>query len=120
MKKKQILIEAQRKGEKVKVVYKSGSQPNHAREIIPLKIENGNVFAKCLNSNTNKLFRISKLKLLTDEQYTHFAKWDLNFISPTDYEIYEIKRNQLKKTIFPLSIILVILVSLFYIQVKTS
>ena len=121
MKKKQVLIDAQKSGIVVKVTYKLGSQPNHAREIIPLKIINDNVIARCLNSNTDKLFRISKLKLLTDDQYTHLEKWDPNFIPLNDYELYEIRRKSIKKALRYFFIILGILaIVVIYFVIRSN
>jgi len=123
MNKKKALINAQESGAPVKVVYKAGRQPNHAREIIPIEITNNQVFAQCLNSSAKKLFYISKLKLLTDQQYDNLAKWDPDFIPPTDYEVYEIQRkrqNKLLRYFFGGFIIMVILVVCFTIMSKTS
>jgi len=121
MKTKQVLIDALKSGTVVKVIYRSGSQPNHARQIIPLKIENDRVLAKCLNSNTEKSFFINDLKLLTDEQYDNLAKWDSDFTPITDYEMYEIQRAKRNKLFRYLSIILVILAIVFvYIIVRSN
>jgi len=121
MRKRQLLIEAQLSGQKLKVLYKSGHQPYHAREIIPLKIINDNVIARCLNSNTDKLFRISKLKLLTDDQYTHLEKWDPNFIPLNDYELYEIRRKSIKKALRYFFIILGILaIVVIYFVIRSN
>ena len=121
MKKKQVLIQAQKSGSILKVTYKSGSQPNHAREIIPLKIENDKVLAKCLNSNTDKSFLISDLKLLTDEQYDTLAKWDPDFIPVTDYELYELQRKKKNNLFRYLYIVLVIIAIVFvYVIVRSK
>lgn len=123
MNKKKTLINAQESGATVKVVYKAGSQPNHAREIIPIKITNDQVFARCLNSNTKKAFYISKLELLTDQQYDSYPKWDPDFIPATDYEIYETQKKQRDKLLcyfFGGFLILVILVVCFTFMSKTS
>lgn len=113
MKKKQVLIDAQKSGIVVKVTYKLGSQPNHAREIIPLRVDNDKVLAKCLNSNTEKLFLISELNLLTDQQYDNMAKWDPNFSPVTDYEMYEIQRAKRNKLYRYLSIVFVVFAIVF-------
>jgi len=123
MNKKKVLINAQKSGETVKVVYKTGSQPHHARRIIPVKIEKNQVLAECLNSNTQKSFFIGKLQLLTDEQYDNLAKWDPDFVSPTDYETYESQKKRRNKLLFYFFggfIILVILVGCFTYMSKTS
>jgi len=109
MKKKELLINAQKSGTIVKVVYKSGSQPNRARQIIPLRIEHDQVFAKCLNSNAEKHFLLNKLELLTDEQYDEFEKWDPNFIGTTDYEEFEIRREKRQQFLHYFYVVLVIL-----------
>lgn len=117
MRKRKVLINAQKSGAIVKVVYKTGSQPNHARQIIPLRIEDNQVFAQCLNSDTKKLFLIRKLKLLTDQQYDHSIKWDPNFSPATDYELYEIqkeKRNKLFRYFLTGFIIMILFVYLLY------
>ncbi len=113
MKKKQVLINAQKSGKTLKVIYKSGSQPNHAREIIPLRIENDKVIAKCLNSNSEKIFQMNKLILLSDEQYSHYEKWDPNYSPVTDYEDYMIRREKRIKLFRYFSIVLVIVAILF-------
>lgn len=103
MKKKQVLINAQKKGEIVKVKYTIGSQPNHAREIIPIRIDDDKVFAKCLNSNSEKLFQIDKLVLLNDQQYEKHLKWDANAGFLTDYEEFVMmkeKRNKFFRIFF--------------------
>ena len=118
MKKKQVLIEAQKSGKAVKVKYSIGSQPNHAREIIPLKIEENKVFAKCLNSNTEKIFEIKKLKLLSDQQYENHEKWNPNANFVTDYEHFVVKKAKRDKFIMYLLIgiaLVVILVLFFYL-----
>jgi hypothetical protein len=99
MRKKEILIEAQKSGKAVKVKYTKGSQPNRAREIIPLKIEEDKVFAKCLNSNAEKIFEIKKLKLLNDQQYENHEKWDPNASFLTDYEHFVIQKAKRDKFI---------------------
>jgi len=109
MRKKQALIHAQKSGSILKVTYKSGSQPNNAREIKPLRIEGNGVFAKCLNSNSEKMFHINKLKLLSDQQYSDHTKWDPNYSPVTDYEDYMLKREKRKKLLGYLSIPLVII-----------
>lgn len=122
MNKKQVLIDAQKSGTVVKVTYQSGSQPNHAREIIPLRIENEKVLAKCLNSNAEKSFLISDLKLLTNEQYDNMVKWNPDFTPLTDYELYEIRRQKRIKLYRYLSIILVILaiVLVYFVFISKS
>ena len=97
MLKKRTLINALKSGSAVKVVYKFGSQPNHAREIIPINIEKNEVSAICLNSNTKKRFYIKKLKLLNSRQYDKHVKWDPNFGTITDFEIYEIRKKERNK-----------------------
>jgi len=117
--KKRILINAQKSGSTVKVVYKYGSQPNHAREIIPINIDNNEVFAICLNSNTKKIFYIKKLKLLNDNQYFKHKKWDPNFSQLTDFEIYEIHRKKRYKILRFYSVIFVFtLISLALFIIK--
>lgn len=118
MNKKQVLSEAQKSGKIVKVKYKIGSQPNHAREIIPLKIEHDKVFAKCLNSNSEKIFHINKLKLLSDQQYDKHVKWDPNCSFLTDYEEHVIKIEKQKKIFRYVSIGLVVLVLLLIIYLR--
>jgi len=113
MRKKQVLINALKTGDIVKVKYTIGSHPNHAREIIPLKIENGQVFAKCLNSNSNKTFHIDKLKLLNELQYSNLPKWDPNSGILTDYESFILMKEKRNKLIRYIAIILVILAILF-------
>lgn len=120
MNKKQILINAQKSGSIVKVKYLSGSQPTHAREIIPLKVLDDKVLAKCLNSNTEKLFRINKLKTLNSLQFSLHKLWDPNFVPATDYEDYIIKKEKQNKRIIFISIIMVILViSFVFIRSKS-
>ena len=97
MNKKEVLIHAQKSGTIVKVAYKTGSQPNHAREIIPLRIEDDQVLVKCLTSNTQKRFYIDKIELLSDRKYNDLAKWDPDFIAVTDYEKFKIHREKRKK-----------------------
>jgi len=109
MKNTQKFINAQQSGTILKVKYKSGSQPNYAREIIPLKIENDKVLAKCLNSNSEKIFYITKLKLLNDYQYDHHEKWDPNFVPATDYEEYLIRKKKRYNLFRYFSLVLVIL-----------
>ena len=97
MNKKKVLINAQKTGSIVEVVYKTGSQPNHVRKIIPIRVKHNQVVAKCLNSHTEKSFFIGKLELLTNQQYDSFAKWDPDFIPVTDYELYETQKEHRKK-----------------------
>lgn len=118
MRKKAILIDAQKSGKAVKVKYTKGSQPNHAREIIPLKIEEDKVFAKCLNSNAEKIFEIKKLKLLSDQQYENHEKWNPNANFVTDYEHFVVQKAKRDKFIMYLLIgiaLVVILVLFFYL-----
>jgi len=116
MRKKEMLIEAQKSGKAVKVKYTKGSQPNRAREIIPLKIEKDKVFAKCLNSNSEKYFEINNLKVLNDQQYDHHEKWDPNSRFVTDYEYYVIQKAKRDKFIkyLLIGIVLVVLLVLFF------
>jgi len=99
MKVKKVLMDAIESGSIVRVVYKMGSQPGHAREIMPLKIENNELFAKCLSSETKKTFFIDKLKLLTNEQYSKLSKWDRDFKLLTDYEIFEFQKKRRHKKV---------------------
>lgn len=105
MRKKKSLIKAQKSGNIVKVAYKSGSQPNHAREIIPIRVANNEVLAHCLNSGTKKSFFIRKLRILTDKQYTDHIKWDPNLSPLSDYELSEIKKKELKCSVFSPSLL---------------
>jgi hypothetical protein len=116
MKKKQVLIEAQKSGKAVKVKYSIGSQPNHAREIIPLKIEENKVFAKCLNSNAEKIFEIKKLKLLSDQQYENHEKWVPNASFLTDYEYFVIQKAKRDKCIkcVLIGIVVIVILTLFF------
>lgn len=123
MRKKQILIDAQKSGKILKVIYTVGSQPNHAREIIPLKIEQDQVFAKCLNSKSNKTFQIDKLKLLNDRQYNNCPKWDPDSGILTDYETYIImkdKRNKLFRYFAIVFVIFILLLLLIYFIFKSK
>ena len=121
MKKKQVLINAQKAGEIVKVKYTIGSQPNHAREIIPLRVDEDKVFAKCLNSNTEKLFHIDKLVLLSDEQYEKHLKWDANAGFLTDYEEFVMMKEKRNKFFRYFSIVIgVVLVLLIYLFIKSK
>lgn len=117
MNKKQVLIEAQKTGKIVKVKYKIGSQPNHAREIIPIRVEDDRVFAKCLNSNSEKMFHINKLRLLTDQQYDRHEKWNPNCAFMTDYEAYVMKTEKQKK-IFTYITIGIVVLALLIIYLK--
>ena len=110
MRKKQVLINAQKAGEIVKVKYTIGSQPNHAREIIPLRVDDDKVFAKCLNSNSEKLFQIDKLVLLSDEQYDKHLKWDANSGFLTDYEEFVKMKEKRNKFFRYFSIVLGVVV----------
>jgi tetrahydrodipicolinate N-succinyltransferase len=114
MKKKQVLIEAQKSGKAVRVKYTNGSQPNRAREIIPLKIEKDKVLAKCLNSNTEKAFEISKLTILSDQQYNKLEKWEPNASFLTDYEYFVIQKAKRDKFIryILIGIVLIIILAL--------
>jgi len=121
MKKKELLIEAQKTGNIVKVKYTIGSQPNKAREIIPLKIENNKVLAKCLNSNAEKSFIINKLVVLTDQQYNDHPKWDPNSGFLTDYEEYVLMKEKRNRFFRYFSIVFVILALLFiYLFIKSK
>jgi len=122
MRKRKVLIHAQKSGAIVKVVYKAGSQPNHARQIIPLRIKDNQVFAQCLNSNTKKAFLIRKLKLLTNQQYDNFTKWDPNFTPATDYELYEIQKQKMNKLLcyFFTGFIILILFVYLLCRLKTQ
>ena len=121
MKKKQVLINAQKTGAIVKVKYTIGSQPNHAREIIPLRVDEDKVFAKCLNSNTEKLFHIDKLVLLSDEQYEKHLKWDANAGFLTDYEEFVMMKEKRNKFFRYFSIVIgVVLVLLIYLFIKSK
>jgi len=99
MKEIKVLMEALESGSSIKVVYKLGSQPGHAREILPIRIENNELIARCLSSDTKKTFYINKLKLLTDEQYCKRPKWDRDFSSLTDFEIFEFRKQKQHKTV---------------------
>jgi len=121
MKKKELLIEAQKTGNIVKVKYTIGSQPNKAREIIPLKINGNKVFAKCLNSNSEKSFLIAKLILLTDQQYIEHPKWDPNSGFLTDYEEYVLMKEKRNRFFRYFSIVFVIVALLFiYLLIKSK
>jgi hypothetical protein len=118
MRKKEILIEAQKTGKTIKVKYTKGSQPNRAREIIPLKVEEDKVLAKCLNSNAEKIFEIKKIKLLSDKQYEDHEKWNPNASFVTDYEHFVIQKAKRDKFIMYILIgiaLVVILVLFFYL-----
>jgi hypothetical protein len=117
MRKKEILIEAQKTGKTIKVKYTKGSQPNRAREIIPLKVEEDKVLAKCLNSNAEKIFEIKKLKLLSDQQYENHEKWNPNANFVTDYEHFVVQKAKRDKFIMYLliGIALVVILVLFFI-----
>ena len=121
MKKKELLIDAQKTGKTVKVKYTIGSQPNKAREIIPLKIENNKVLAKCLNSNTEKSFFIDKLVVLTDQQYNDHPKWNPNSSFLTDYEEFVLMKEKRNRFFRYFSIVFVILALLFiYLFIKSK
>ena len=116
MRKKQILIDALKSGKAVKVKYTVGSQPNRAREIIPLKIEKDKVLAKCLNSKTEKTFEINKLKLLSDQQYANHEKWEPNASFLTDYDYFVIQKAKRDKFILYLliGIVFLVILTLFF------
>ena len=121
MKKKELLIEAQKSGKAVKVKYTIGSQPNKAREIIPLRIEDNKVFAKCLNSNSEKFFQIDKLVLLSDEQYNKHVKWDANVGFLTDYEEFVILKEKRNKFLRYFAIVFgIIVIFVIYIFIKSK
>jgi len=121
MNKKELLIAAQKTGKAMKVKYTIGSQPNHAREIIPLRIEDNKVYAKCLNSNSEKSFLIDKLTLLTDQQYNDHPKWDPNSGFLTDYEEYVLMKKKRNKYLRYFSIVFVILaIFLIYFFIKSK
>jgi len=121
MKKKQVLINAQKTGAIVKVKYTIGSQPNHAREIIPLRIDDDKVFAKCLNSNSEKFFQIDKLILLNDRQFEKHLKWDANAGFLTDYEEFIMMKEKRNKLFRYFSMVFgVVLVFLIYLFVKSK
>jgi len=97
MKEIEVLMEALQSGSIIKVVYKSGSQPGYAREILPLSIYGNELFAKCILSDAKKSFFINKLKLLTDEKYSKLPKWNPDFSSLTDYEIFQLRKHKRSK-----------------------
>jgi len=106
MKENNVLLDAIESGAIVKVVYKSGSQPGRTREIIPYKIEDNELFAKCLSSDTKKTFFINKLKILTNEQYSKLPKWDPAFRTLTDYEIFISQKEKQHKLVRLCSVII--------------
>jgi len=58
-----LLREAQEKKSEITVVYHGGSQAGTARTILPLKVTETEVRAKCLTTGKAKTFKISKMEI---------------------------------------------------------
>lgn len=62
------LAEAQSTGEILTVVYDGGSQPGTRRQISPIRIAADKVYARCLDSGSEKSFTIAKIRLAHDNE----------------------------------------------------
>jgi hypothetical protein len=54
-------------GELINIIYHGGSEPGTARMILPIKIEDDKVRARCYTSNQVKVFSIEKIELAPDD-----------------------------------------------------
>ncbi len=89
------LRKAVKDSEVLKIVYNGGSQPGTMREIAPISIKNGKIWAHCFMSNAVKLFIIEKITVLQKETDTIEFKWN-----PPDVKLvthYESIRDILEK-----------------------
>ena len=75
METKEKLQEAIGTGEILTIIYHGGSQPGSTREILPIKLTDNKVRARCYTSNAVKTFVIGKIELCHD-QITTPSTWD--------------------------------------------
>tara|TARA_R110002012_G_scaffold311186_2_gene520517 strand:+ start:3866 stop:4462 length:597 start_codon:yes stop_codon:yes gene_type:complete len=75
-------------GEVLTVKYHGGSKPGTIRQIHPLHIlDDGKVRVKCLSTNSNKVFMLSKIELVDDSLRNSANTWDK--IQPKTYSSIE-------------------------------
>lgn len=60
----------------IKIIYYGGSQPGTIREIMPIKLEDSRLWAKCHHSNAVKLFKVDKLQLVNKELDSISRLWN--------------------------------------------
>lgn len=53
-------------GEIVKIIYHGGTQPGASREVVPFKVVDETLHARCCSSNTNKTFKLDKVQIYDD------------------------------------------------------
>jgi hypothetical protein len=80
------LQEAARTGEVLKVKYHGGSQPGAIREIAPISIKEGLLWAKCFNSNAVKCFSLGKIEILEGESTSALSAWQPVAVSIPHYD----------------------------------
>lgn len=78
-----VLEDAISSGEVVSVKYMAGSQPGVVRDISPISIDGDNVRARCLVSNSAKVFKISKM-FLSDGVADYKQESDIEPLSLAD------------------------------------
>ena len=62
-------------GEEINIVYHGGSQPGASRSIIPITIAGDKLRARCLMSNTTKLFVVSKIEIADTTSIQSTQDW---------------------------------------------
>jgi len=67
-----VLETAIKTGNTIKVIYHSGNQCGTAREIIPLEINEGYVNARCIKTNKEKTYSISKIELAKQDYEVNY------------------------------------------------
>jgi len=80
------LLEAIQSGEVVKIIYHGGSQPGTLRDIAPISIKNGKVRARCLLSNTTKMFVVDKIEIAESEIHPEATEWQLGAEPSQQYD----------------------------------
>ena len=88
----------------MKIVYHGGSQPGTMRYVLPTKVENGKLFATCIESHQPKSFYIDKIEIVDGD--IEPERWNRNFVAfsiyTTTQDIYNKIRGGVEEAGFAL------------------
>lgn len=88
-----------RTGEAFEIIYHGGSSPGSTRTLMPLKVDSYTVYAKCLDSNSEKTFRFDRMEPIGSNDARRWSSH--NDTSPKTENISTKKKglfSSLKKT----------------------
>jgi len=89
------LLEAIQDGEIIKIIYHGGSRPGALREIAPMSIKDGLLWARCYTSHAVKCFGLRKIDILEGDAQPTVPEWQPGGIAPEKYNsIAEVLQDQ--------------------------